>query len=62
MPLTSKGKKIMSAMKEQYGSEKGKRVFYASKNKGRISGVDRSKRGHSNATDTMAGRKKHWNS
>jgi hypothetical protein len=40
MPLTSKGKKIMSAMVKQYGSKKGKSVFYASKNKGRIKGVD----------------------
>ena len=35
MPLTSKGKKIMSAMKEQYGKN-AERVFYASKNKGTI--------------------------
>lgn len=40
MPLTAKGRKILSAMKEEYGSEKGERVFYASKNAGRISGVD----------------------
>jgi len=40
MPLTSKGQKIMSAMSSEYGSEKGKRVFYASRNKGRIKGVD----------------------
>ena len=41
MPLSSKGKKIMRAMKKEYGSEKGEQVFYASKNKGRISGVDK---------------------
>ena len=40
MPLTPKGNKIMGAMKEQYGSEKGESVFYASKNKGTIKGVD----------------------
>lgn len=39
MPLTDKGKKIMSAMKSEYGEEKGERVFYASANKGRIKGV-----------------------
>jgi len=39
-PLTGKGEKIMSSMQDQYGSEKGKQVFYASKNKGNISGVD----------------------
>lgn len=49
MPLTKKGRKIMAAMKGQYGEGKGERVFYASKNKGRISGVDkeRKKKKHS---------------
>jgi len=40
MPLTPKGEKIKSAMQEQYGEKKGESVFYASKNKGTISGVD----------------------
>jgi hypothetical protein len=40
MPLTSKGTKIKSAMEENYGKEKGEEVFYASKNKGTITGVD----------------------
>lgn len=40
MPLTPKGEEIMSAMQKQYGAEKGKSVFYASKNAGKISGVD----------------------
>ncbi len=40
MPITSKGKKIMSAMEKEYGEEKGKKVFYASKNKGTIKGVE----------------------
>jgi 8-oxo-dGTP pyrophosphatase MutT (NUDIX family) len=39
-PLTEKGSKIMKSMKSQYGPEKGERVFYASRNKGTISGVD----------------------
>jgi len=39
-PLTSKGNEIMENMQKQYGAEKGKKVFYASKNKGTISGVD----------------------
>ena len=30
----------MAAMKGTYGEEKGERVFYASRNKGVISGVD----------------------
>ena len=36
MPLTRKGKKIMAAMVGEYGPEKGKKVFYASQNKGTI--------------------------
>ena len=31
----------MAAMKEQYGEEEGERVFYASRNKGTIEGVDK---------------------
>jgi hypothetical protein len=40
MPLTKKGRKIMSAMQEEYGKERGQRVFYAAANKGSIKGVD----------------------
>jgi hypothetical protein len=40
MPLTDKGSKIMQSMKDQYGSKKGESVFYASKNAGKIQGVD----------------------
>ena len=40
MPLTEKGEKIKGAMEKKYGAEKGKKVFYASKNKGTITGVD----------------------
>ena len=43
MPLTEKGEKILSNMKSQYGEKKGKEVFYASKNAGKISGVDDAK-------------------
>ena len=43
MPLTPKGKKIESKMKEEYGTKKGKQVFYASANKGTISGVEKGK-------------------
>jgi len=39
MPLTPKGKKILAAMKKQYGAKKGERVFYAAANKGTITGV-----------------------
>jgi hypothetical protein len=40
MPLTSKGDKIMAAMKSKYGDKRGESVFYASKNAGTISGVE----------------------
>jgi hypothetical protein len=39
MPLTSKGKKIMAALKKQYG-EDAESVFYAMKEKRKISGVE----------------------
>ena len=32
MPLTKTGREVMHSMAEQYGSEKGKEVFYASIN------------------------------
>ena len=44
MPLTKKGKKIKSAMKEEYGSKKGEDVFYASQNKGTIKGTHKKKK------------------
>lgn len=40
MPLTKKGQEILANMKEHYGAEEGERVFYASKNAGKIKGVD----------------------
>lgn len=40
MPLTEKGEKIKGAMEKQYGEKKGEQVFYASKNAGKITGVD----------------------
>lgn len=43
MPLTKKGKKVMKSMKGQYGKEKGEQVFYATKNKGKLKGVDMKK-------------------
>jgi len=39
MPLNKKGKKIMRAMKKTYGAKKGKSVFYASVNAGKVKGV-----------------------
>jgi len=45
MPLTKKGKKIMAAMKAEYGPKKGKEVFYASQNKGTIKGTHFTRKG-----------------
>lgn len=46
MPKTKKGEKIMANMKKEYGDKEGERVFYASRNKGTISGVDKAKGSH----------------
>jgi hypothetical protein len=43
VPLTGKGEKIKSAMEKQYGEKRGTEVFYASKNAGKITGVDGAK-------------------
>ena len=40
MPLNAKGKKIMTSLKKQYG-DKAEDVFYAMKQKKKITGVDR---------------------
>ena len=45
MPLTKKGQKIMRAMKNEYGPDRGEQVFYASRNKGTIEGVEKLARG-----------------
>jgi hypothetical protein len=44
MPLTNTGKKILNNMKKKYGPKKAERVFYASKNAGKITGVDKIRR------------------
>ena len=43
MPLNKKGQKIMKSMKKTYGKD-DEAVFYASKNKGVIKGVEKKKR------------------
>jgi hypothetical protein len=40
MPQTKKGKKIENTMEKEYGTELGKRVYYASIVKGKIRGVE----------------------
>ena len=44
MPLTRKGAKVLRQMRKTYGKTKGTRVFYASANKGTVSGVHRKKK------------------
>jgi hypothetical protein len=44
MPLTPKGRKILQQMQKEYGPEKSKQVFYAARNKGRVTAVDRPSR------------------
>lgn len=39
--LTKKGKKILKSMSKTYGAKKAESVFYASLNKGTISGVEK---------------------
>jgi len=45
MPLNKKGDKILRAMVRKYGKKKGTRVFYASENKGTITGVTKAAQG-----------------
>ena len=49
MPLNEKGKKIMKSMRKQYGKNRGETIFYASKNKGTIKGVEKKKTRSKNA-------------
>ena len=49
MPLHEKGKKIMKSMREQYGKKRGETIFYASKKKGTIKGVEKRKTRSKNA-------------
>lgn len=40
MPLTDKGRKIMRGLREQYGKDEGRTVFYKMRSAGKITGVD----------------------
>ena len=53
MPFTKKGRVIMSAMREKYG-DKAESVFYASRNSGKISGVDRKRKKKSGDSEALA--------
>jgi hypothetical protein len=60
MPLTKEGDKVLSAMKDQYGAEKGKEVFYASINKRRPGSSEwhskESKHGRNAYTNSLKGK------
>ena len=43
MPLNKKCKKILKAVEKEYGMKKGKQVFYAMENGGKIKGVKKKK-------------------
>jgi hypothetical protein len=43
VPLTKKGKKMMSAMKKQYGAKKAKPIFYATVRKKKLKGMEKKK-------------------
>ena len=45
MPLNSKGEKIKNKMISQYGEKKGKSIFYAMENSGKLKGVLKAKGG-----------------
>lgn len=40
MPLTTKGRKVMRELKDQYGDRRGEGVFYAMVNSGQLTGVE----------------------
>ena len=44
MPLTDKGKEIIKNMHAKYGKKEGDAVFYASRNAGKITGVEHAKK------------------
>ena len=50
MPLTKKGKKIMNSMQRTYGARRVKQVFYATRNAGKIEGVEKKAKGGSVGT------------
>lgn len=53
MPITQKGKKIIAAMRKKYGDKKGESVFYASANKGTITGVHKGGKKHNPIAKAM---------
>lgn len=46
MPLTSKGAKVLAAMRKKYGTKRGEEIFYKSINAGKIKGAEKRKKKH----------------
>lgn len=55
MPLTEKGRTILTAMRKQYG-ERAEEVFYRSANKGTITGVHKKRKKEKGKTKLTGGR------
>lgn len=53
MPMSPEGKKMMKSMKNQYGPRKGKQVFYAMENQGKVPGMGYAKGGLTKSTGKM---------
>lgn len=51
MPLTAKGEEIKKNMEKEYGKKKGESVFYASANKGTITGVHNDRKDRNTSRD-----------
>lgn len=62
MPLTDKGAEIKGAMAKEYGDKKGEQVFYASKNAGKITGVDEDKDKDKDKSEDLSKLKKGYGS
>lgn len=45
MPLNKKGKKVLGEMTKEYGAKKGKSVFYAMENSGKLKGIKKMSQG-----------------
>lgn len=45
MPLTTKGRKVMRELKDEYGDQRGQAVFYAMVNSGKLRGVEEKRKG-----------------
>ncbi len=44
MPLSHKGLKMLASMRKHYGEKKGEQLFYATENKGKVTGLKRHKK------------------